>query len=98
MKRVLEYYNPFSLFSVIRSSNVAVRFQSCGDSLPYSGTYLLNRMVGHIACRVKSCNVGLLANVNFNVAMLVGFYTAGLGYLAVGCFAHLHKNCINWEF
>ena len=54
MKRVLESYNPFSLFFVIGLSNVTISFKSGCDTLTHSSTHLFNRMVGYIACSVNS--------------------------------------------
>ena len=68
--------NPSALLSVIRSSNVTVGFESCCDALTHRSTHLLYGVVGYVSCCIHPRQVSLLADVNFYVSMLIGFYAA----------------------
>jgi hypothetical protein len=59
---------------------------------------LLHRVISNVSGAINAFEVGVLAYVDFYVAMLVNFYSCGDCQLAVGCFANLHKDCVYCDF
>ena len=67
-------YNLFPLLPIVWSSNVTIRFESCGDTLSNSSSDLFDGLIRYVACGVNAWNVGALVQVGFDVAVFVGFY------------------------
>src|SRR5665648_46377 len=86
------------LFFVVWSSNKGVSFKRGRYSLHHRCNDLLYRMISYVACTINAFQVGVLAYIDFYVAMLINFYATIAGELVVGGFADLHKHGINRNF